>query len=138
YTFQRRFPEGQRALMEAQRLMKSLTEKYPRKASYRAFLALIQANLGLVFLNSRCLPQAEQTFSEGLALARPLVAKHPTVPDYRTTLLFLQVILADTLRLRGKTDAAFALYTEGTAMLPPEQARESRNARGLQHLIQGH
>jgi tetratricopeptide (TPR) repeat protein len=125
-------------LIEAQRLVKSLTEKYPRKASYRSFLALIQANLGLVFLNSGRLPQAEQTFNEGLALAKPLVAQHPTVPDYRTTLLFLQAFAADTLWLRGKADAAFALYTDATTTVPAELAGESRNARALGHLIRVH
>jgi tetratricopeptide (TPR) repeat protein len=138
YRQQSRFPEGRQTLTEARRLMKALAAQYPMKTSYRAFLALIQANLGLLFLNSRQLPEAEQTFQEGLALAKPLVDQHPTVPDYRTTLLFLQVSQADTFWYRGRGDAAFALYTEAATTLPPDLARESKNALALEYLIRLH
>ena len=126
--------QAPRALAEARRLMQSLVAKYPRKASYRAFLALVDCNLGGPLLFGGRPFEAEAILREGLALARPLVDTYPTVPDYRTTLAVLQVWLADRLWHQGKADAAFALYTEATKTIPPEQVRESVYARAREYL----
>jgi tetratricopeptide (TPR) repeat protein len=127
-----------RALAEARRLMQSLIEKYPHKASYRAFLALVDFNLGGPVARHRRPFESEAILREGLALAQPLVDRYPTVAGYRTTLAVLQVRLADQLWSRGKADAAFALYTEATKTIPPEQVHESAYARALEYLVRAH
>jgi tetratricopeptide (TPR) repeat protein len=138
YALRLRAAEGQRALFEAQRLMNSLVEKYPHKASYRDFLALVDFNLGLAASLRGRSSEAEETFQKGLALAKPLVDRYPTVPGYRATLVVLQLRQAELLWHRGKVDAAFALYTDATRTVPPEQARERVYARALESLVQAH